>query len=203
MGEYLRQDAWGRGGGAPCNFRNQFYLELMRKSKAPGGPVQKKPGAQLTTKQRNVLLKESMEELFTPELIEAMDRDIVNDCRVANRRVENWVADIARGQLRELDTHSKMKTAQDWTTTLFLHPSLRRQFIKQSMKNPLALAKLVVAMMPKELNVEVNNMQGVILVPMRANLDEWEKQVLADGRVIEGETLEPRVDNWEDLISKG
>jgi hypothetical protein len=38
------------------------------------------------------------------------------------------------------------------------------------------------------------------------NVDEWEKKAIAslsDGDTIEGESLPPRVDDWDELIKKG
>jgi len=149
------------------------------------------------------------EVVMTPEELKEMDHEIFGACRVANKYANQIVKDRIHGTINSggIDSHSKMKIAQDYLTTAFLHPRIRQSFLKAIEKNPIAAAKLLVAMMPKDINVEVTQQQGVILVPMRMeNVEDWEKKAIASlsgGEIIEGEAGEPRLKSWDDLIAEG
>jgi hypothetical protein len=173
------------------------------------GKSEKVPTGMRTRKDRVALLKDNP-LLPTPEEIRALDREIMRECTVANKHARLLTQEMADGDeksIGQLSSHSKMKLQQDFFVTAFMHPVMRRRFLEKCYEDPVALAKLSAAMMPKELNVEINQNQGVILVPMRMeNVDEWEKKAIAslsDGDTIEGESLPPRVDDWDDLINKG
>lgn len=146
--------------------------------------------------------------VMSQDELKAMDHEIFGACRVANKYANQIVKDRIHGTINSggVDSHSKMKIAQDYLTTAFLHPVLRQAFLKAAIKNPIGAAKLVVAMMPKDINVEVTQQQGVILVPMRMeNVEDWEKKViqeLSNGTTIEGEQT-PRVTSWDDLVAEG
>lgn len=170
----------------------------------------KVPTGMQTRKDRLALLDDCGSILPSKEDMRVLDREIMKQCTVAHKHARVLSEQMAEGNAEsvgQLNSHSKMKLAQDFLVTAFMHPVLRRRFLEECVDDPMALAKLTMSTMPKELNVEINQTQGVILVPMRMeNVDEWEKKAIAalsDGDTIDGEELPPRVDNWEDLISKG
>jgi hypothetical protein len=95
-----------------------------------------------------------------------------------------------------MTTHQKMKVAQDFLTGVFLSPEVGVRFIQQAMEDPMAAAKLVTSIMPKELNIEVENKTGVIMVPMREeSFDQW------IGRVNnQAKTVRQEAQNWDDIL---
>ena len=107
---------------------------------------------------------------------------------------------------RMMTTHQKMKIALDFFATTWAQPEIQEKFVERVLEkdNVIQFAKLMASMMPKELNVEVTQQKGVILVPMRLDdPDEWEKQAQKqiDSHIIEAEPLEIKhVQEWEDLV---
>lgn len=147
---------------------------------------------------------------LSEEELKQMDQEIFGSSRVATHHVNRLLKESIHACEKivgRVDSHTKMKIAQDYIFSAFLHPKIRRQFLKAAYENPLAAAKLGVAMMPKDINVEITQQQGVILVPMRMeNTEDWEKKALAavsGGEPIEVERLEPRVPSWDDIVAEG
>ena len=153
--------------------------------------------------QRKALIQDVGDLLPSDADIERIDREVFTSCGVGQANLVKLWKDQIHGRLGKADTHSKMKVAQDWLTTAFMHPELRRAFLRKAFEDPIAVAKLVVAMMPKELNVEVSQQQGVVLVPMRMeSIDDWEKKVLS-GELMGDLSEKPRVGSWDDIVAEG
>lgn len=135
-----------------------------------------------------------------------IDDEVFKGCTVAQRYANQIIRDTIHGTKvpGTVDSHQKMKIAQDFIAGIFLHPIMRRRFLQAWHDDPIAGTKLLVSVMPKELNVNIEERKGVILVPMRMeNVEEWEKKALAGsaGETIEGQET-PRVASWDDLVAE-
>ena len=119
-----------------------------------------------------------------------MDKDIMNECRVAHAQFhKNDAAHVGPDSVRNMTSHQKMKVVQDYWATAFLHPTMRRRFLAKAAEEPVQFARIMASVMPKELNVDVTQQKGVLLVPMRMeSMEEWEKRAI---ETINGETVQP------------
>ena len=146
---------------------------------------------------------------LTDAEVDEMDKEIWSTIRVARRYTNQVLKDAIHGTSRitgGIDSHAKMKIGQDLLVSAMLHPKIRKSLLRAMHENPIAGAKLMVAMMPKDINVEVTQQQGVILVPMRMdNVDEWEKKAIEGitGEVIDVQGEEPRVQCRSDAAAGG
>ena len=96
-------------------------------------------------------------------------------CTIANANLKN-VRTNADGlpALESLTVHQKMKIAQDFIMGAVLSPEIGEAFLEEARLKPMEAMKLAVAIMPKELNIDVQHKQGVIMVPMREDsFEAW------------------------------
>ena len=119
-----------------------------------------------------------------------MDKEIMNECRVAHAQFkERDPKHASPDSVRSMTSHQKMKVVQDYWATAFLHPIMRRRFLAKAAEEPVQFARIMASVMPKELNVDVTQQKGVLLVPMRMeSMEEWEKRAI---ETINGETVQP------------
>ena len=119
-----------------------------------------------------------------------MDRQIMAECRVAHAQFKaKDPAHAGPDSVRSMTSHQKMKVVQDYWATAFLHPTMRRRFLAKAAEEPVQFARIMASVMPKELNVDVTQQKGVLLVPMRMeSMEEWEKRAI---ETINGETVSP------------
>lgn len=156
---------------------------------------------------RKALIEETANLIPTPAELDEMDKEIFKGCGVAKHHAGQMLKDRIFGLMHRETTHSKMKIALDWISTAFLHPVFRKRLLMAALEDPLAFARIMAALMPKDINVQVTKQQGVILVPMRMeNVEDWEAKAIAEmsgGETIEMEAQEPRVGSWEEIVAGG
>lgn len=102
-----------------------------------------------------------------------------------------------------MSTHQKMKVAQDFLVTAFMTPEIGVRFIEACMQDPIAMAKLTMSIMPKELHVDVEHKSGVVMLPMKAeSVEAWLATVEKSGKGEDGrEIIDVTPDAfWSDKI---
>ena len=136
-------------------------------------------------------------EASIPE--ERSAKEIWERCRQeAARRTPNTYYDRnGNPSFAKMTARDQMRMAQMFLVTAFMTPEIGSRFIEAIKDDPIAAAKLVVAISPKELHVEMNQTSGVVLLPMKvSSLEAW--SALADSHSPELKVINPE-DAWKDL----
>lgn len=156
---------------------------MPRKSKDPKHPVERKQMADAV-------------KTFIPQERDAFDvySAVKRQAKVAAKNIR--VLPNGEPDWQTMTVHQKMKVAQDFLVGVFLSPEIGVRFVEQAMEDPMAAAKLAVALMPKELHVDVENRTGVIMVPMREeNFEQWQARVTNQAKTIGNASHD-----WKDIL---
>jgi hypothetical protein len=80
-----------------------------------------------------------------------------------------------------LSLRKKQKAGAEYLATLVGHPKFRERFLEWAMENPGDAYKIASSERPKEIHVEEDIRQMVVLVPASTTESEWQKLIINEG----------------------
>ena len=101
-----------------------------------------------------------------------------------------------------LNVRQKQRAMSDWMLSMSATSAMREAYAKAALLDPIAHMKIVVSLMPKELEVQVSGNVGIVVLPAKVgSTQEWVD--MATGKEPKGEILDAEAvsaaDTWRKL----
>lgn len=132
-------------------------------------------------------------------------KDVMHEAKVAAATIRkagggNCNENNSPGEIwKQLSSHQKIKAFLDYGVSCMIQPEIAGRMIEDLMEDSkegklarIAMTRALIAQTPKEINIDVNNKTGVMLVPAKADsLTEWMAEQGLGPKIVEGTVNEP------------
>ena len=132
-------------------------------------------------------------------------KDVMHEAKVAAATIRragggNCSDNNTPGEIwKQLTSHQKIKAFLDYGVSCMIQPEIAGRMIEDLMEDSkegklarIAMTRALIAQTPKEINIDVTNKTGVMLVPTKADsLTEWMAEQGLGAKVVEGTVNEP------------
>lgn len=95
--------------------------------------------------------------------------DVYNNSTVAMSIAMRKANIAGQVDLAGLTSRDKMLMVQDFLATAFLTPEIGIRFVAAIAKDPIAYARIIATILPREMTVDVTERKGVVLLPVHAD----------------------------------
>lgn len=127
-------------------------------------------------------------------------KDVMHEAKVAAATIRragggNCSENNTPGEIwKQLTSHQKIKAFLDYGVSCMIQPEVALRMIEDLMEDSkegklarIAMTRALIAQTPKEINIDVNNKTGVMLVPAKADsLTEWMAEQGLGPKIVEG-----------------
>lgn len=142
-----------------------------------------------------------MMQRSAPEVL----KDVMHEAKVAAAAIRragggNCSDNNTPGEIwKQLTSHQKIKAFLDYGVSCMIQPEIAGRMIEDLMEDSkegklarIAMTRALIAQTPKEINIDVTNKTGVMLVPTKADsLTEWMAEQGLGPKIVEGTVNEP------------
>lgn len=146
-------------------------------------------------------------ELLSDVRLDELAHRIWKQSQVAQRRLnQRTMVYQSNGIAKEygaLNARDRAKVAADFISNVTGIQEYRKAYIQWAVENPGQHMKLQVAIMPKEIEVDVNANMGVIVLPAKmGSVREWEQAAI--GNTVDGEVTETASPKevWDNILEE-